>query len=82
MPKSKNLHKVRKRLEAMGEGQTDVETAMVSGNPGVAITDFAAKSGTDLIIVDSHRPGLQEYFLGSTASRVVRRAPCAVFVLR
>ncbi len=73
---------MRKRLKTMGEGQPDVETAVVSGNPGVAITEFAVKSGTDLIIVRSHRPGLQEYFLGSTASRVVRRSPCAVFVVR
>ncbi len=73
---------MRKRLDAMAEGQADLETAVVAGSPGVAITDLAAKYGADLIVVGSHRSGLQEYFLGSTAARVVRRAPCALRVLR
>ena len=48
----------------------------------VAIAEMAEKSAADLIVINSHRPGVQDYFLGSTASRVVRRAPCAVMVLR
>ena len=38
--------------------------------------------GVDLIIVASHRPGLQDYFLGSTAAKVVRHAKCSVLVIR
>ncbi len=81
-PESKILNEVGARLEAITEGQPDLIHAVVSGNPGVEITNFADKCGAELIVVGSHRPGLQEYFLGSTASRVVRRAPCAVLVLR
>jgi len=36
----------------------------------------------DLIVIASHRPGLKDYFLGSTAGRVVRHSPCAVHVIR
>jgi universal stress protein F len=33
-------------------------------------------------VIASHRPGIQDYFLGSTASRVVRHANCTVHVMR
>ena len=56
------------------------------GNPNnpmrFSIIDFATSSGIDCIVIGSHRPGLSDYFLGSTASRVVRHAPCAVHVFR
>ena len=79
-PEGEILKQVGERLKA--EAGSDVTVAVVSGHPGVAIPDFAEKMGADLILVSSHRPGLQEYFLGSTAARVVRRAPCSVLVLR
>lgn len=36
----------------------------------------------DLIVLCSHRPTMASYFLGSTASAVVRHAKCSVLVLR
>lgn len=61
---------------------SDVEAVMLEGNPGIALTTYAKKIGADCIIVGSHRPGLSDFFLGSTASRVVRHAPCSVYVIR
>ena len=81
-PESKILKEVGARLESITKGESDLTIEVVSGHPGIAIPDFAEKMGADLILVASHRPGLQEYFLGSTAARVVRRAPCSVLVLR
>lgn len=81
-PEGEILKEVGARLEAMAEGGPDLTVTVVAGHPGVTIPDFAEEMGADLILVASHRPGLQEYFLGSTASRVVRRAPCSVLVLR
>lgn len=52
------------------------------GHPGNQILDLAEETGADLIIVASHRPGLQDYFIGSTAGRVVRHANCSVLVTR
>jgi len=73
---------LRKRLRALAKGQDDLEVAVLSGKPGVAIPDLASETSADLIVINSHKPGVEDYFLGSTASRVVRRAPCAVLVLR
>jgi len=55
---------------------------MLTGNAGRAITDYAEKIGADCIIAGSHKPSLQDYFLGSTAARIMRYAPCSVHVLR
>lgn len=61
---------------------TDVTPVVVSGHSARSILDYAEENGTDCIVIASHRPGLQDYFLGSTAARVVRHAPCAVHVVR
>ena len=52
------------------------------GAPGPCIVDAAEELGSDLIVIASHKPGLSDYFLGSTAARVVRHAGCSVFVMR
>lgn len=57
-------------------------TEIRAGNPARAILDAAEQKGADLIIIASHRPGFQDYLLGSTAGRVVRHAKCSVLVLR
>lgn len=69
--------------EALGVIAAKGEKAVVvSGHAGTTITEYAEEHGVDLIVIASHRPGLQDYFLGSTAARVVRHAPSAVHVLR
>lgn len=57
-------------------------TQMGTGHPGRFIVDYARDHSVDCIIVASHQPGLEDYFLGSTAARVVRHAQCAVHVIR
>lgn len=63
-------------------GVSDIACEVVTGHAGRTIVDYAAAKAHDCIIISSHRPGLQDYFLGSTAQRVVRHAKCAVHVLR
>lgn len=60
----------------------DVTGEIVKGHSARTIIDYAASNGFDCIVIGSHKPGLSDYFLGSTASRVVRHAPCAVHVHR
>jgi nucleotide-binding universal stress UspA family protein len=60
----------------------DAEAVVLTGHPGRSITDYAHKIGADCIIVGSHRPGLTDFFLGSTAARIVRYSQCSVHVLR
>ena len=69
-------------LKAELGGVKDVKPEVISGNAGRAIVDYATDHDVDCIVVASHRPGLQDYLLGSTAARVVRHAVCAVHVLR
>jgi len=48
-----------------------------------AIVATARKTKADLIIVSTHgHTGLKHMFLGSTAEKVVRQAPCPVLVVR
>lgn len=74
--------RTRKVLAERVAGEGDIEPVMLKGHSGRAITDYAGKIGADCIIVGSHKPGVSDFLLGSTASRVVRYAPCAVHVLR
>jgi len=46
------------------------------------ILEEAADIGADLIVMTSHRPSMQTYFLGSNAGHVVRYAKCSVLVVR
>ena len=46
------------------------------------ILEEAADIGADLIVMTSHRPSMQRYFLGSNAGHVVRYAKCSVLVVR
>ncbi|WP_415919581.1 universal stress protein [Tateyamaria sp. SN6-1] len=60
----------------------DVTPVIVKGHSARTIIDYAASHHIDCIVLGSHRPGFSDYFLGSTASRVVRHAGCAVHVHR
>ena len=53
------------------------------GYPAQVITDYAEQAGIDLIVIGTHgRTGLSHLLMGSVAERVVRTAPCPVFVAR
>lgn len=75
----------RDRLAELARRVAEVKGAkieVVEGNAATRILDRAEKLGADLVVIASHRPGLRDWFLGSTAARVVRHAKCAVLVLR
>ena len=78
----------KRRKEAKAElvkeiaDEKDVEPAMITGHSGRSIVEYAKGHDVDCIVIASHRPGLKDYFLGSTAARVVRHANCAVHVVR
>ena len=72
----------RKRLEERVKDQAGVTPVLVMGHTGRSIIDYVDQNGIDCVVMGSHKPGLSDYFLGSTASRVVSHAACAVHVLR
>ena len=59
-----------------------VTVEIESGHAARTILEVAEKTGADLIVIGSHQPGLEDYLLGSTASRVVRHAKCDVLIQR
>jgi len=58
-------------------------TKVVMGRPFVGIVAYAREHSIDLIVIGTHgRSGLTHALLGSTAERVVRKAPCPVLTVR
>ncbi|MBI5809113.1 MAG: universal stress protein [Ignavibacteriales bacterium] len=67
------------------EIQTDiqVETIIKTGKPFVEINETAREKDIDLIIIATHgHTGVEHLLFGSTAEKVVRKAPCPVLTLR
>ena len=73
---------IRNRLDGLAARFKKGTGVLVEGHSGRSILEWAEGNAVDCIIIASHRPGLQDYFLGSTAGRVVRHAQCSVHVTR
>ncbi len=73
---------VAARLTQIAAGIPGGTGVVTTGHSARTILDYAENNGSDCIIVSSHKPGVQDYFLGGTAARVVRYAQCAVHVIR
>lgn len=72
-----------KRLgELAASTDSACEIAVIRGHSSSSILDYCEAHDVDCIVIASHKPGLEDYFLGSTAARVVRHAKCCVHVLR
>ena len=78
----RNRAEMEASLTAEFAGQADVAVMVKVGHAAQSILDATEDGQHDCVIIASHRPGLQDYFLGSTAARVVRHAQCGVHVLR
>ncbi len=74
--------RVLERLDTAKGDAADIQTKVITGKPGVEIARYAGDNKIDLVIMGSSTPGTTDYMLGSTAARVVRRAPCSVHVVR
>jgi nucleotide-binding universal stress UspA family protein len=60
-----------------------VTPTLLSGEAALEINRFAQASRTDLILITTHgHTGLKHFWLGSTAERIVRHAPCPVLIQR
>jgi nucleotide-binding universal stress UspA family protein len=73
---------IQEELAVMAEDLPGGRGVVVDGHAGRTILDHARDMQADCIVIASHRPGIQDYLLGSTAAHVVRHAPCSVHVLR
>ncbi|KUJ76230.1 universal stress protein [Ruegeria marisrubri] len=73
---------IQTELDEMAAKLPNAKAEVIEGHSGRSILDWAEANKPDLIIIASHRPGMQDIFLGSTATHVVRHARCAVHVVR
>jgi nucleotide-binding universal stress UspA family protein len=68
------------REEELGAGAV---TYVRHGKPFLEIIRAARELEADMLVIGSHgQSGLSETLFGSTAEKVVRKAPCAVLVVR
>jgi nucleotide-binding universal stress UspA family protein len=77
----------RKRLKTLypAEEVKDLEWEGVirKGKPFLEIIRFAKENDIDLIVIGTHgRSGFEHIIFGSTAEKVVRKAPCPVLSVR
>jgi nucleotide-binding universal stress UspA family protein len=60
-----------------------VETIIKTGKPFLEIIETASEKDIDIIIIATHgHSGVEHILFGSTAEKVVRKAPCPVLTLR
>ncbi|MGA7392114.1 MAG: universal stress protein [Terrimicrobiaceae bacterium] len=79
-PLEEKLNKLAKKTI---EPQHLKEVIVQVGTAFEVVTNVARDRKVDLIIITTHGyTGLRHVFMGSTAERVVRHAPCPVFVVR
>jgi nucleotide-binding universal stress UspA family protein len=61
----------------------EVEKLVIRGVPFVEIIRAAKEKDADLIVIGTHgRTGIDHMLFGSTAEKVVRKAPCPVLTVR
>jgi universal stress protein A len=75
---------LKRLLERLGIDAGMIDKTLVRhGVPFNEISGTASTLKADLIVIATHGyTGLKHVFLGSTAERVVRHAPCPVLVVR
>lgn len=60
-----------------------VKTLVKTGKPFIEIIETASEEDIDLVIIASHgHTGVEHILFGSTAEKVVRKAPCPVLTIR
>ncbi len=60
-----------------------VKTLVKTGKPFIEILETASEENIDLIIIATHgHTGVEHILFGSTAEKVVRKAPCPVLTIR
>lgn len=69
--------------ETVSKAGVPVQTAACEGYAATVIVEEAARREADLIVIGTHGlSGLKHLLLGSTAERVVQKAPCPVLTVK
>ena len=75
---------IREQLDSLAASAKakNVDVDIRGGRPSENILAASEECNADLIMLSSHKPGMSDYFIGSTAARVVRHSPISVLVAR
>ena len=74
------IHKTKQEAELLLGREVRVE--LLPGRDFDEIARYAQSEGCDLIVIGSHGRGMvSRFFMGSVTERVLRQAPCHVFVV-
>lgn len=73
---------MQRSLEDAAAQMDGATPLLITGHTGHEIVRYAQDHDVDCIVLSSHTPNLERFFLGSTASRVVTHAGCTVLVIR
>ncbi|MDE3057520.1 MAG: universal stress protein [Bacteroidota bacterium] len=81
--RTKAEEELKELVEKEIQGEVESEWLVKTGLPFVEIASFAKDENIDLIIVATHgHTGVEHILFGSTAEKIVRKAPCPVLVVR
>lgn len=70
-------------IKSLNLNSLQIQGEVRQGAPFHAIIEFARERSIDLIVMGTHgHTGLAHVLLGSTAEKVVRKAPCPVLTVR
>lgn len=81
------MERSKSELEELAKKEIDPEidckAIVKTGKPFMEINETASELDIDLIIISTHgHTGVEHLLFGSTAEKVVRKAPCPVLTLR
>ena len=78
----KRREEVEQGLQKLASELGGATAALETGHAGHTIVNYAKAHDIDLIVLSSHTPKLEKFFIGSTANNVVTHADCTVVVIR
>jgi nucleotide-binding universal stress UspA family protein len=85
-PPIETLDVIRRRAEervGAVAGTRRVQVTVDEGDAPTKIVAFAAEVNADLLVIATHgRRGVERFFLGSVAERIIRSTSCPVLVVR
>jgi nucleotide-binding universal stress UspA family protein len=62
--------------------KTKVKIVTESGREDEKILEFARKEKIDIIVIGTHgRTGIEHFFIGSVAEKIIRHSPIPVFII-
>lgn len=79
-----NLEQMQSKAKTEAEGQgVTIIRAIWAGNSTTALAEYVKKKNIELLVIgDRGHSSVWDSLLGTTAEKIVRVAPCSVFIVR